>query len=113
MRIEDTIYFSPSFKFKDIDWENKDQLIEAFSDRVCGFYLNPAEKLNSNKDGFATGLLCIATVDFLARIAMEKEKDQAPELENGLREVSKNLKGTIYLENFMKIFVMALYMKDE
>ena len=104
MRIEDTIYFSPSFKFKDIDWENKDQLIEAFSDRVCGFYLNPAEKLNSNKDGFATGLLCIATVDFLARIAMGKRKRPGPRIREWIEGSIKEFKGNNLSRKFYEDF---------
>jgi hypothetical protein len=43
---------------------------------VYGFYLNPAKLLSQNDDdfGFACGLLCIATIDFLSRIAYPNEK---------------------------------------
>jgi hypothetical protein len=71
---EDTIYFSPSYKFKDIDWSDNAKLINAFKDRVFGFYLNPAETLNQKKEGFAAGLLCVATIDFLARISLGEKK---------------------------------------
>ena len=43
-------------------------MIDAFKDRVRGFYLEPAGKLNDAKNGFAAGVLCITTIDFLARI---------------------------------------------
>ena len=94
MRIEDTIYFSPLFKFKDIDWDNKDQLIEAFNDRVCGFYLTPAERLNSYKNGFAAGLLCVATIDFLARIAIGRGR-----FKDWIEENLKEFKGKRHLSN--------------
>ncbi len=72
MRVEEAIYFSPKYKFEDIDWNDKDKLIEAFKDRVNGFYLKPAEVLNSSREyGFAAGLLCASTIDFLARISID------------------------------------------
>lgn len=78
------IYFSPHYKFKDIDWNNKDRLIDAFEDRVLGFYLNPAETLNSNKENcFAAGLSCIAAIDFLARITLDENSGR---IQGWLRE---------------------------
>jgi hypothetical protein len=49
-------------------------VIEAFRDRVEGFYLCPAQKLNRDKDGFAAGLLCVAAIDFLARISLDANR---------------------------------------
>jgi hypothetical protein len=92
MRIEDTIYFSPLFKFKDIDWDNKDQLIEAFNDRVYGFYLTPAESLNSYKNGFAAGLLCVASIDFLGKISIGRGR-----FKEWIEENLKDFKGKRYL----------------
>jgi len=68
MKIGDKLYFSPKYKFTQLDWDNKKELIEAFKDRVKGFYLNPAKKLNEAKYSFAAGILCITAIDFLARI---------------------------------------------
>ena len=68
MKIGDKLHFSPEYKFTQLDWDNKKELIEAFKDRVKGFYLNPAKKLNEAKDSFAAGSLCITAIDFLARI---------------------------------------------
>jgi hypothetical protein len=103
MRIEDVIYFSPSFKFKDIDWNNKDQLIEAFRDRVCGFYLTPAEYLNSKKNGFATGLLCVVTIDFLARIAIRM--GPGPRIKEWIEGNIKEFKGKNHMcKKFLEDF---------
>jgi len=49
MKIGDNLYFSHEYKFTQLDWDNKKELIEAFKDRVKGFYLNPAKKLNEEK----------------------------------------------------------------
>lgn len=68
MDIKGEIYFSPRFKFIDIDWDDNDKLIDAFRDRVEGFYLSPAKILNEKKYGFAAGLLCVAAIDLLATI---------------------------------------------
>jgi hypothetical protein len=86
LRIKDNIYFSPSYKFKDIDWSDDAQLIDAFKDRVFGFYLNPAETLNLKKEGFATGLLCIATIDFLARISLDEGKEPKERIKEWISE---------------------------
>jgi len=74
MRVGDILRFSPNYKFSDLRWDDKKALIEAFKDRVRGFYLGPAKKLNEDKNGFATGVLCVTTIDFLARIATGIDK---------------------------------------
>lgn len=43
-------------------------MIKTFSDRVKGFYLKPARILNKCECAFGTGVLCVTTIDFLARI---------------------------------------------
>lgn len=67
MRISEILYFSPKYKYSELDWDNKENLIEAFIDRVEGYYIQPTELLNEDKKGFATGVLCITTIDFLAK----------------------------------------------
>jgi len=87
MRVGDILYFSPERKFVDLKWDDKKNLISAFIDRVNGFYLEPAEKLNEYKKGFATGVLCATTTDFLARIAIDDvEKRIAKWLDNNIEE---------------------------
>jgi len=90
MRIEDINYFSKKYRFRDINWNQKDWIIKAFKDRVEGLYLKPAEELNRNKHPFATGVMCVATIDSLARI------------ETGLSGVGKRF--TIWLENNINYF---------
>ena len=67
------LQFSPNHTFKEIDiaLKNKDKLalIDAFKDRISGFYLNPAKELNKNDfNAFAMGILCVSTIDCLACI---------------------------------------------
>jgi len=73
MRIGDILYFSPNYKFSVLNWDDKKILIDAFKDRVKGFYIEPAEKLNDDKNGFAAGVLCVTTIDFLARITIRAD----------------------------------------
>lgn len=70
MKVGDILYFSPNYKFNQIDWDNKEELIKAFKDRVDGFYLNPADDLNKKEYGFVAGLVCVTTIDFIARISV-------------------------------------------
>lgn len=66
MREKDGIYFSPRYKFLKLDWNNSDCLINAFEDRVIGFYFEPAENLNQNNQAFASGLISLSIIDLLA-----------------------------------------------
>jgi hypothetical protein len=74
MRVGDILYFSPEYKFSVLNWDDKKILIDAFKDRVKGFYIEPAKKLNDDKNGFAAGVLCVTTIDFLARITIESDE---------------------------------------
>lgn len=74
MKIEDILYFSPKYKFSELKWDDKGYLLNAFKDRVNGFYLDPAKKLNKDKSGFATGVMCVTTIDFLSRIDIGTDK---------------------------------------
>lgn len=74
MRIEDGIYFSPTLKYRDVDLDDPGMLIQAFRDRINGFYLGPIKKLNDDNDAFAAGLLCITTMDLLSRLKSNSEE---------------------------------------
>lgn len=74
MRVRDIVYFSPKYRFIDLEWGNKENLVLAFTDRVEGFYLTPARQLNDAGQAFASGVICVTTVDFLARIQTGEEK---------------------------------------
>ena len=73
MRIGDTLFFSPKYPFRDLDFTNPDHIAVAFQDRVEGFYLAPAERLISSHDAFAAGLIIFAGIEFLARMSSECE----------------------------------------
>lgn len=65
--VDEELLFAPGLKYSEIKWDDDDALIEAFKDRVKGFYLDPAKNLNaSEKYAFATGVLCVSTIDLLA-----------------------------------------------
>ena len=85
MRQRDTLYFSPKYQFFAIDFNDPKKLIDMFSDRVYGFYINPARLLCKNGDGFASGLLCIVTIDFLSRIANPESEEVGKRIERWLR----------------------------
>ena len=68
MRIGDKLHFSPNYKFSDLKWDDKKNLTKAFKDRVERFYIEPTKKLNGDWDVFALGVMCVTTIDFLARI---------------------------------------------
>jgi len=70
MRVGDILYFSPKYKFSVLNWDDKKILIDAFKDRVEGFYIKPIKKLNGDENVFAAGVLCVTTIDFLARITI-------------------------------------------
>ena len=70
MIIGDYLYFSPEFKFKDIDFDNRLHIITAFTARVEGFYLNAASYLIDQNQYFTAGLICIATIDLLAKMSL-------------------------------------------
>jgi len=74
MRKGDILYFSPNYRFDQINWDNKKEVIKAFRDRVMGFYCNPAKILNESKHAFGAGVLCVTTIDFLAKITTNLEK---------------------------------------
>lgn len=87
--VEGELYFSPNHTFEKIKrflkQNNREGLIEAFKDRVYGFYLGPARELNEiakkaleDRDkkfgfSFSVGLICVATIDFIALFSTRVE----------------------------------------
>ena len=76
MRIGDVVYFSPRFRFSELDLRDTDQLVEAVTDRLLGFYLDPASRLIAAGDAFAAGLLCCTAIDFLALCSGSKRPEE-------------------------------------
>lgn len=75
MRIGDVLYFSPHFRFLDLDINDTDKLVEALQDRLMGFYLEPASRLLKTGDAFAAGLLCCSAIDFVALCSGDKHPE--------------------------------------
>lgn len=72
MKIADIIHFSPKYRLFRINWEDRESLIEAFKDRIDGYYIKPAKFLNKDKYGFAVTLICVSLIDSLARFETGK-----------------------------------------
>jgi len=68
MRIQNVLYFAPALKFTKNILEDREKMIDAFQKRVAGFYLKPAKNLLANESLFACGILCLVTIDCLARL---------------------------------------------
>ncbi|MDP1973071.1 hypothetical protein [Sediminibacterium sp.] len=63
MRIDDVIYFAPGIRAIDLDFNNREQILEGFKNRIYSYYLLPAEKLNVQEFAFASGVILMATID--------------------------------------------------
>jgi hypothetical protein len=66
MRIGDVLYFSPRYRFSDLDFEKPEIIAKGFQDRVEGFYFIAAKRLIEERHAFAAGLVVCAGVEFVA-----------------------------------------------
>mgnify|MGYP001006300296 CR=1 FL=1 len=62
MRIEEEVYISPTDTILDIKWDDPDKLITIFSNRINGFYFEPAKKMNEYGYAFAAGLIWLSLI---------------------------------------------------
>jgi len=70
--IENELFFSKNYRYKDLEWDNEKLIIDAFKDRIDTFFIEPAEKLTDKKYyGFMLGLICMATIDYISRFEYE------------------------------------------
>lgn len=102
MKLEDGLYFSPNYAFKEIKWNDKEKLITAFEDRIRGFYLEPIKLLLGKENAFGAGVICITTIDCLAKFEY-KSKERDNRIEQWFRENTKfNSKdySKIFYKNF-------------
>lgn len=53
MRTKDGLYFAPGCTYMNLNFEDKNELINAFYSRINGFYFEPANKLNGKYESFA------------------------------------------------------------
>lgn len=83
MRIEEVVYFSPSYKIESLDFSNKEMIISAFAERIKTFYLDPINLLNNQNNinfsenpvgyAFASGNILFALVDAIAKYSTSKK----------------------------------------
>lgn len=76
VKINDNYCFSPHFRYEDIDWRDSARVLDAFYDRMMGFYLEPARSVANMSNGsgfFASTLLCAAAVEAMARYTGTKK----------------------------------------
>jgi len=67
MNINDIIYFSPMYKMKDLKFDDKDIIINAFADRIESYYFVPIRLLNDYRYAYGAGVLLVSLVDAFAR----------------------------------------------
>jgi len=103
LRKEDKLHFSPNCIFGELDFDNKEKLIRCFRDRIHGFYLIPAKLLDGRKFGFGCGLLCMATIDCLARITFP-----GPRIKEWLKSNIDEFKEKDFAQRFYKDFRCGL-----
>jgi hypothetical protein len=100
MRIGDVLYFSPWYRFAELDFDDAETLVDAFRDRVEGFYLLPASRLLDEGHAFAGGLLSCAAIEFIATVSGE---DSAPDwIQKNIPEFQKDPKLTERFWNFFR-----------
>ncbi len=102
------LYFSPRFTFATLDLNDPVKSVEAFRDRVEGFYLEPARLLRKTDFAFACGLICCAAIDFLARYSGVRGKKRIAEwLESNLpdfKQPDPNKKSVTLAQRFSEDF---------
>lgn len=49
MRINDSIYFSPSLLLENLDLSDKELIVKSFKERIESYYFKPIELLNTNQ----------------------------------------------------------------
>jgi len=91
MRKGDELYFSPEYKFTDLNLDDKENLLIMFNDRVYGFYLNPAKELCEKKHAFAAGVICSSTIDFLAKIKYSNPTSRTNSKANFITWLTENI----------------------
>jgi hypothetical protein len=74
MNIKDIIYFSPNHRMSSLNFENKEQMIDAFEDRITRYYLNPIKMLNDIKSAFSAGVIILSLVDAFARYSSKEDQ---------------------------------------
>jgi hypothetical protein len=69
MKIGDVLYFSPRYRFSELNFDDTKALVDAFQGRVEGFYLLPASRVIEEGHAFAGGLVSCAAVEFIANVS--------------------------------------------
>jgi hypothetical protein len=90
MRIADIIYFAPGLRIDQIDFDNRENLIEAFSIRIREYYLKPIEILldhQNSSHAFSVGVLTVTAMDAIAYYSIENNGD----FNNGMNRIRRLL----------------------
>ncbi|MEO2563978.1 hypothetical protein ABHA59_08770 [Clostridium tertium] len=97
MRINEVIYFSPSTKMIDLDFNNKDMILKSFRERIDEFYFEPIKILNNSNKAFAAGTLIVSLIDIFANYSIGGKTGYR--YRNWLKDnidIEKNLQDDIY-----------------
>lgn len=80
-------YFSKEVRYSQIDWANFDQIVDAFSQRILDWYVEPATELAKNGHfAFSVMALNCLLIDTLSQFVSGKEASSASEFKKFIRE---------------------------
>lgn len=76
------LWFAPNRCMADIDLDDPSGLINAFCDRIDGFFLEPVRHLKTMAQEeaslFASALICAATIESLAHFELAHRNSKQP-----------------------------------
>jgi hypothetical protein len=90
MRIADIIYFAPEVRIDQIDFNNRENLIAAFSLRIREYYFKPIEILlnhQNSSNAFSVGVLTVTAMDAIAYYSIEHNEG----FNNGMNRIGRLL----------------------
>lgn len=79
MNIDNEVYFAYGLRAKDINFDNRQGLIDAFYRRIVDYYITPTKMLISHQHAFAAGVLVSALIDAIGTYSIAKD-DRIKEL---------------------------------
>ena len=87
MRDKKKLYFSKKILFREIDWDDKENLICQIKDRIFEFYLDPAKALGELDYGFGQCVLLCTVLEFLASFENEEGKSKGKHFQQVVQRI--------------------------
>lgn len=105
MNIRDIIYYSPTVMMDALDFDDKENLLYAFQDRMENYYFLPIKQLNGLRYAFAAGILLLSLIDAFARYSTRTD-DPGPRIKEWVKQ---NLKIGHYNESEIEKIARVIY----